>query len=400
MKRLLRKLPLLLFLAGIVTALAYGFRSRPERADLRAVARGPLLVTVNEDGKTRARDRYIITAPLAGKLRRLKLKAGADLEEWYRGQQPLALLEPQTPALLDGRARAEAEARKQVAESRVEEAKERVKQAEEHERFARTDFLRVERSTAAGGGSRQERDDAEAKLRAAERDLAARRFAVQVAQFEVKLAQAVLEPGENGKAIPIVSPISKGKVLKVFQESERVVTAGAEIMEVGDPEYLEAEIDVLTQDAVRIRNGFKVFLEHWGGDVPLEGKVCGRESGFMKQSALGVEEQRVNIIVDDFRLPDKYRGQLGDAYRVEARIVVWESKDVLKVPAGALFRQDKDWAVYLVQNGKATLRTLKIDHNNGLEAEVIEGLKEGDEVVLHPGDKIKEGVEVVPRTAE
>src|SRR5205823_169240 len=139
-----------------------------------------------------------------------------------------------------------------------------------------------------------------------------------VSAFELKQAQAVLDPTEVGKPIPIPSPVSKGKVLKVMQESEKVVTAGAEIMEVGDPDSLEAEIDVLTQDAVKVRNGAKVFLEHWGGDVPLEGQVRGRESGFMKQSALGVEEQRVNLIID-FQVPQEYRGRLGDGYRVEAR---------------------------------------------------------------------------------
>jgi HlyD family secretion protein len=197
--------------------------------------------------------------------------------------------------------------------------------------------------------------------------------------------------------IVIRSPISRGKVLKVSQESETIITAGTPIMEIGDPEDIEAEIDVLTTDAVKVRRGAKAYLLHWGGDTPIVGHVRLTEpSGFTKVSALGVEEQRVYVIID-FKVPRDWQGQVRDAYRVEARIVTWEGEDVLKVPAGALFRQGKEWSVYVMADGKASLRTVKIGHNNGLEAEVLDGLSEREQVLLHPGDKIKDGVAIVAR---
>jgi HlyD family secretion protein len=402
-KKILRRLPLLLFLGLVVAGLVYGFRPQPVAVDLGTVTRGPMRVTVDEDGKTRVQKRYMITAPVAGKLRRIELKAGTDLGGLYARSLPLAILEPTFSPFLDPVERKKAEDRKNAAEARVEQTRELYKKAEQQEAFAKTEYRRIERSTSAGGTSRQELDEAELKLRVAERELVANRFAVQVAEFELKQARSALHPPtgpENGAHLPIYSPIDRGMVLKVVQESERVVAAGAEILEVGDTQLLEAEIDVLTQDAVKVLNKAEVELVHWGGAKPLKGWVRTRESGFMKVSALGVEEQRVNVIVD-FELPEEYRGRVGDGYRVEARIVIWKGENVLKVPAGALFRQGKQWAVYVRQEGKAVLRTIKIDndHNNGLEAEVLEGLKEGDEVVLHPGDKVKEGVAIAPRQA-
>ena len=176
-----------------------------------------------------------------------------------------------------------------------------------------------------------------------------------------------------------------------------MVTPGAKLLEGGDPTDLEVEIEVLAADAVKIRPGAKVLMEHWGGTRPLAGHVRLVEpSGFLKVSALGVEEQRVYVIAD-FDDPPGQRPQLGDAYRVEARVVIWEGEKVLKVPAGALFRRGEDWAVFVVREGKARLQPVRVGHGNGLETEVLEGLAEGDEVILHPGDKIADGVAVRPR---
>ncbi len=400
MKRYTRRLPLMLFVLAILAGLFYGFKSHPLPVDLTTVSRGPLQLTVDEHGKSRIKQRYVVTAPLAGRLQRIELKPGADLESLRKAGRPLAVLDPVQPALLDARARAEAKAKESAAKARLDEGTERLDKARKQESHARAEYDRVRRAGMNGGSSRQDVEDAELKLRSFEHDLSAAKFAVQVAEFELEQARAVLKPWASpGEVEPIVigSPIRKGKVLRVLQESETIVPAGAQILEVGDPENIEAEIDVLTVDAVKVRDGAKAFLEHWGGDRPLEGRVRLTEpSGFTKVSALGVEEQRVNVIVD-FSVPPEWRGQLRDAYRVEARIVIWESDNVLKVPAGALFRQEKEWAVYVLAEGKAVLRTVQIGHNNGLEAEVLGGLREGDRVILHPGDKIKDGVAIVSR---
>jgi len=231
-------------------------------------------------------------------------------------------------------------------------------------------------------------------------ELKSAQFAVQIADYELELAKAALlrtnlESPTSADAwhFPIFSPIN-GRVLRVFQESSMVVPAGAPLLELGDPGDLEVEVDVLSADAVKIRPGAKVFLEHWGGDVPLLGRVRVVEpAGFLKISALGVEEQRVNVIVD-FAEPPEKRGSLGDAYRVEARIVVWEGANVLKVPSGALFREDADWAVFAVKNNKARLHRVTIGHRNDLEAKVVEGLTENAEVIVHPSDKIQDGIRV------
>ena len=186
-------------------------------------------------------------------------------------------------------------------------------------------------------------------------------------------------------------------LLRVFQESSAIVTPSQQLLEIGDPTDLEIEVDVLSGDAVKIAPGAKVFLEHWGGDAPLLAQVRLVEpSGFMKKSALGVEEQRVNVIID-FLDPPAKRARLGDAYRVEARIVVWSADDVLKAPAGALFRSGDDWAVFVIEEGRARLRRVQVGRGNPLETEITAGLDEGAAVILHPGDKIQDGTRVTAR---
>ena len=216
------------------------------------------------------------------------------------------------------------------------------------------------------------------------------------------MAKAVLirskprSPGETLPRLEILAPVS-GQVLRVFQESETVVSPGARLLEVGNPIDLEAEIDVLSADAVKVRPGDRVILEHWGGGEPLAGRVRVVEpSAFTKVSALGVEEQRVYVIVDFVDPPEK-RSNLGDAYRVEARIVVWESADVLKVPAGALFRRGTQSAPYAVVRGRAEEGVVRIGNRNDTEAEVLDGLSEGERVVLYPGDRVMPGVRVASR---
>jgi HlyD family secretion protein len=251
--------------------------------------------------------------------------------------------------------------------------------------------------------SQEELDSADHRLRVAGEEVRAAQFAAQIADFELDLARAALvrsRPGGSGNASPagfeIRAPVD-GRVLRVFQESEATLTTGARLLEVGDPTDLEVEVDVLSADAVKIAPGAKAILEHWGGAEPLSGTVRLVEpSAFTKVSALGVEEQRVNVVID-IRDPLDQRKSLGDAFRVEAKIVVWETKECLKVRAGALFRRGGDWAVFVVEGSRAKLRTVRIGRSNGIETEVLDGLREGDVVILHPSDRVADGTRVQAR---
>jgi HlyD family secretion protein len=389
---------MLLFLALILAGLVYGFLPQPIPVDLGVVERGRLEVTVNEDGKTRIKDRFIVTAPVGGRMERVTLKPGANLSDLPT--RALTHIEPSEPILLDARARGEAIASEKGAKAALEEARERLDEASKKEGNARAEYERVRRAGLGGGTSRQEVDDAEFKLRSAEHDLSAKRFALKVSEYRLEQARAVLRPFDSpGEklTVPVLSPISSGRVLRVFQESATVVTPGMQILEVGDLSELEAEIDVLTTDAVKIRKGDPAYLEHWGGKERIVGEVLLTEpSGFTKISALGVEEQRVNVIIK-FKVPGDYQGQVRDGYRVEARIVIWKEDNVLMVPSGALFRHEGKHSVYVKEGDRAVLRPVKVDNNNGREAQVLDGLKEGEQVVLHPGDKIKPGVSIVSR---
>lgn len=400
MKWTLQRMLLLGVLFVLAAALVYAFLPRAVPVDVATVTRGPLQVTVNDDGRTRIRERYVVSAPLAGRLRRVELHAGDTVEH---GKTLLATLEPTDPELLDPRARAQAEARVKAAETTRKHAEPLLERARTAGEFARTELDRAKNLFAEKTLSHQELDSAEQKERTAAEEFKAAQFSLQIADYELEQARAALlrtHPGGSASPdnwqFPIVSPID-GRVLRVFQESSGVVPAGARLLELGDPAELEVEIDVLSTDAVRIKRGTKVFLEHWGGDTPLLGRVRVVEpSGFLKISALGVEEQRVNVIVD-FTDPPAKRSTLGDAFRVEARIVIWEGTDVLKLPVGALFREGDDWAVFVVERGRARLQRVRIRQRNDLEAELVEGVTAGATVIVHPSDRVLDGAAVQQR---
>jgi HlyD family secretion protein len=252
--------------------------------------------------------------------------------------------------------------------------------------------------------ARQELDRAREAARAAGEELRAAEFARRIAEFETEQARAALQrsgpakpQGECAWEFTVRSPIT-GRVLRLFHEDAAVVAPGAPLLELGDPADLEAVVDVLSSDAVRIQPGAMVVIEHWGGDAPLLGRVRVIEpAGFLKISALGVEEQRVNVIID-FVSPLSERRALGDAYRVEARIVTWESADVVRIPVGALFRDHGTWSVFAVKNGRARVQQVDAGHSNGRETEITRGLAAGDEIVLHPSDKVAEGVALSVRS--
>ena len=373
--------------ALLVALLLYGFRPQPVPVEIARVAEGTLRATVNEEGKTRIKQRYVVSAPVAGHLRRIPFKAGAEV---VAGQTVLAVIDPVSPALLDARNRALAEARRDTAIANLEKAR-------AAHRFATSELQRVRRLYEAETVSLQELEPVEWRETAAAKDEAAAVSALR--QVEAELAEFAL-PAEATASPPqapieVIAP-SSGRILHVFEESTRVVAPGTPLVQIGDPSALEAVIEVLSRDGAMIAPGAQVELEHWGGSVPLLARVRLVEpAAFTKISALGVEEQRVNVIAD-FVTPAEQRTSLGDNFRVEARIVVWEADRVLKVPAGALFRRGRDWAAFVVAKGRAVLRHVQVGRSSGTEMQVLHGLAAGEEVILYPGDRVREGQRVKP----
>lgn len=381
----------------VVGLLIYAFRPVPVEVDTAAVSRGPLVVTVSTEGKTRIRERYVVSAPLAGQLLRIRHRPG---DEVTAGQSVVAILEPSDPSLLDARAKAEIDARVKATDAARQLADAVLKRAKTAHDLARKQWERVK--GLGPSVSADERETAEAKERVAADEVRAAEFAVRVAEFEHEQAKAArvrtqprLSADTEADRLDIRAPIG-GLVLRLFHESEAVVTGGTRLLELGDPRDLEMEIDVLSTDAVKMKPGARVIVDHWGGPEALAGRVRVVEpAGFLKVSALGVEEQRVNVIAD-FIDPLEKRKPLGDAYRVEARIVISEGEAV-KVPAGALFRTGSSWACFAVRDGRAKLTDVTVGRTNGLETEVPSGLAEGDAVVVHPSDRVKDGGRVTRR---
>lgn len=398
MRRLIPILVALLVLAAIV----YSFWPKPLPVDLAHATQASLMVTVEEEGRTRIKEKYIVSAPLAGQLRRIELDPGDGVEP---GKTLLAVIEATDPTLLDERTLAETEARMKAAEANLEQARVSVERAKVALEYAQNDDRRTRQLRERNQTTQEELEQAELLVRTRAEDLRAAQFQEQIAQFELQQAKAALvrtgpstgETSAEDRRIEIRAPI-EGKVLRVFQESAAVVTPGTQLVEVGDPRDLEVEVDVLSSDAVKLKPGDRAFLEHWGGEKPLAGRVRRVEpAGFTKISALGVEEQRVYVIID-FDEPFENRQTLGDAYRVEARIVVWEEPNVLQVPASALFRVGDEWAVFRVVDGVARLTKIKVGRQNSNAAQVLEGIQPNDVVVSHPSDKIVDGVKVIART--
>jgi HlyD family secretion protein len=396
-RRWSRRLPWL-GAALLVALIIVGLWPKPLPAELGTVVRGPLFVTVDEEGMTRVKNRYVISSPVAGQLQRIDWKPGAEV---VAGKTILAVLVTKGADLLDARSEAQANAQVSAAAARLELASAQRSRAQAAAKMTSTDFVRLQSLFKAGSASQQELDGAEMRADTVTQEQRAAEFAFQVAEFELTQARAVLMRGQSSddtvrrEPLVITSPVS-GRVLRVFQESERVVPAGFPLLEVGDPADLEARIEVLSRDGVAIVPGARAQLEQWGGLVPLAARVRVVEpSAFTKISALGVEEQRVNVIVD-LTDPLAQRPTLGDAYRVEARIVTWEAENILKMPAGALFQRGGGWQTYVLEGHTARLRAVKIGHSNGLETEILDGLREGDRVIVYPGDKIADGVRVAP----
>jgi len=350
-------------------------------------------VTIEEAGRTRVRDRYVVLAPLGGDLARIALRPGDKIE---RGTM-LARIVPQAPALLDPRSRAEATARLGTAQAASQQARANVAHAELALEHTRGDAERMKTLGARGAVSPDEAAHTEFELKLRAQEVASARFGAEVAAHEVEMARAVLarygDAAKGGEAFEIVSPIA-GRVLRVMQSSAGTVLPSTPLLELGDPAELEVVVDVLTEDAVTIPPRAKVVLDRWGGPWPLAAHVRLVEpSAFTRLSALGVEEQRVSVVID-FDEPVERRTELGDGYRVEARIVTWEKDGVTVVPASAVFRQGEGWAVFVATLGRAQRRMVGVGRRNASEVQIVSGLSVGDRVVLHPSDKVEDGVRI------
>lgn len=393
-----RTVALVLGAIAIVAALVFGFMPRPVPVDLAPVTRGPLVVTVEEEGRTRVIDRYVLSAPVAGFARRIELEVGDQVSKGA----VLLELEPLRSDVLDPRRRAEAEARVQGARAARAGATQNVAAARADAEFAARELTRKEQLRADRTISEDELDRARARARAAAANLRSAEFAVDVAQHELEAAETALfysaaaAGGEPPEMVPVTSPVD-GRVLAVIRESEGVVDPGQPLIEIGDPGALEVEVDVLSADAVRIAPGARVRFHRWGGDDPLEGVVRVVEpTGFTKISALGVEEQRV-LVISDIVSPRTQWERLGDGYRVEAEFILWQADDVLKMPASALFRDGTDWAVFLAEDGRAQLRQVDTGRRSGLEVQILDGIGTDDRVIVHPGDDVVDGVRIRAR---
>jgi HlyD family secretion protein len=368
----------------LIALLVAGLWPQPVPVETALVSRGLLRVTVNEEGKTRIRQRYQISAPVSGQLRRIPFKAGAAVH----AGDILAGIDPIVPSLIDARSQALLEARRETASAQLDKA--RATRA-----YAATELLRSTRLHTEGTVSDQELEAAQWRDLSSDRELAAAQSTLREVEAELERFDVTPTAGPVAEPVQIRSPID-GRILRVFEESSRVVASGTPLLELGDPTDLEVVIEVLSRDGANIHPGTRVLLEQWGGDSALEAKVRLVEpAAFLKVSALGVEEQRVNVIADIIT-PIAQRSGLGDSFRVEGRIVTWEEPDVLKVPTGALFRQGSLWAAFVLENGRAQLRTLSVGASNGMEAQILEGLREGEVVVVYPGDRVKAGLRARP----
>ena len=379
---------------GAVGAVFYvALRPVPIEVDVAPVVQGPMAVTVDDEGETRIRRRFVVSSPVAGRLQRIELEPGDTVT---RGQTVVARVQAEAPPLLDARTRAEAEAARASATSLLGRARADEQRATAALELANRELTR-ERELAEGElTTRQAIDLRESAVLAAQEAARAATFAVATAVAELQRADARVAPDRidaGDRVLSVLAPID-GIVLRRLRESATFVPPGEPLVEIGDPRDLEVVTDLLSTDAVRVRPGSSVRLEQWGGDQVLTATVRRVEpSGFMKMSALGVEEQRVNVLMD-FDEPDTASVLLGDGYRTEVRIVTWEADDVVQVPTSALFRQGNTWAVYVLDGASVRLTTVTVDHRNSQSAEILQGVSPGDEVVIHPPDTLTAGAQV------
>lgn len=391
-----KKLLLFALPAGLVAAFALALRPNPVAVDLGTASRGPLRVTLDGEGETRVRQRFVISAPFAGRILRIDLEPGTPVA----AGQSIVTLRPASPDLLDARRSEGAVAQVAAAEAALGRARARREQAKAEFRFVQSDLARSEALGEQGILSRQAIESARMAADSKAEALAALEFEVKTAAQDLAAARASrLGPAVEGAGTFAVHSPAAGVVLRRLRESESVVAAGEPLLEVGDAQDLEVIADLLSSDAAQLRPGQAVEIEHWGGDSTLHGRVERIEpAGFTKISALGVEEKRVWVVVALTDPPARRQG-LGDGYRVELKVVLWQGDGVLQVPASSLFRDGEGWVLFTLEGGKARRRRVEVGRQNGLQAEIRSGIPEGARVILHPGAEVKDGVAAEERDA-
>lgn len=385
----------------LALGLAYAFWPKPVAVDFGTVSRAPMLVTISGEGETRIRDEFVVSAPLTGQLRRFDGEVGDPV---VAGESVVARIDPIDPDLRDTRTRAELEAAVRAAEAARELAAADVDRLQAEYDYAQSEFRRSENLAERGILSQAALDQAEMEMRTQFAALNTARANLKVREFELEVARTrLLDPetalrteADQDCCFTLTAPVT-GAILQIFQESEAVVASGTPLMEIGDPRDLEIVVDLLSTDAVRISPGDDVLIDGWGGADTLAGKVRRVEPfGFTKISALGIEEQRVNVVIDFADPPERW-SRLGHGYRVEVRVIEWRGEDVLQVPLSTLFRVEGDWALFKVEGGRAELSRVEVGHMNQQTAEILSGLEEGETVILFPSDRIESGVRVTAR---
>lgn len=400
MARALKTIFAILAFVAVAAGLWWAFRERPIAVETAQATRGPMAVTIEEDGQTRVREIYRISSPITGNVGRSLLDVGDRVKA---GATVIATIAPLQPAFMDERSRAEARALADAARAAIGVAEAELAQARAALDLARAELERAQRLASARTISQATLDKArtdvdlkQALATSAEAAVALRRS--ELASANARLMQpgdrALLEP-QDRCCVSVTAPID-GTVLGLAVKSEQVIQAGAPLAEIGDPGNLEIVADLLSSDAVSIKPGTKAEIRNWGGE-PLTATVRRIDpAAFTKVSALGIEEQRVNAVID----PDKKEPALGHGFRVRVALQVWRAPDVLQVPVSALFRRGSDWAVFAVENGRAAMRTVTIGHMNNDAAEVLDGIAEGNEVIVFPSDTIADGVLVTAQEAQ
>lgn len=390
----------------VAAGLAAAFWPQPALVDMGEVRRGAMMQTVDEEARTRVRDPYVVSTPIAGHLLRVDLQPGDHV---VKGETIVARMLPTNPAALDIRTREQAKAAISAAEAALRVAEADLNKAMADRDLAQTDLERAQALYEQENVSKATLDRNVSKMRAAEAIVDTARAAISMRIADLSNARANLISFDTGgqnraasatEAIDLPSPIT-GVVLQVIQQSETILPAGAPVLEVGDTDTdLEVVVELLSTDAVKVQAGDRVLITNWGGGGDLNGEVERIDPwGFTKYSALGVEEQRVNAVIQ-FIDPAESRATLGHGFRVETRIVVWEVAEAVIAPSSALFRDNGNWAVFVVEDGMTALRGVEVGQNNGIDAQVLAGLEAGETVVLYPSAGLMAGAKVAPRSGQ
>ncbi len=388
-----------LVLIATVAGLYFAFQPKPIPVDMATIDIGPLEVTVGDEGRTRIREVYEVSAPVTGRVLRLEIAAG---DQVVKGKTELVVIQPGDPTFLDRRNRAQAESTAKAAQAAFKFAEADLARTKAEFDFTRTELERAKKLASQKNLSAQGLDRALLDFKKAGAAMATSQATLSMRRYEWEATKAALiDPSgstrdKDLKTVTVFAPID-GRVLRLLRESEAIVQAGTPLMELGNSNDLEVVVDLLSNDAVKVRPGAPVSIIDWGGEGEIRGKVRLIEPyGFSKISALGIEEQRVNVVID-LLTADPVKLGLGHGFRVNTKIQVWKNDQVLRAPLSGLFRYANNWAAFVVEGGKAVLKNLTLGRRNAQFAEIISGLKEGDEIILYPGDRVDEATPVVNR---